>query len=213
MPDTCYEQGVDIEVIALGKASRQLKRWRVTSTGVTRCCDDGVHELSVSYRNKEYGWVPLEQIVCKVATTLSPLPHPCPDLDQNQEVLCNTFGDDDLDYISTRSAVSSDLGEDEDGLRPESSFTDRGTKLQILVKGESEQLGWLAGTTSGLTRFGDDGDELFVHCEDDTSRWVSYRHVIPMFDGVLIGMVDDDDIAVLSDDVDDDASSVLSGKR
>ena len=213
VPDTCYEQGVDVEVIALGKASRQLKRWRVTSTGVTRCCDDGVNELSVTYRNKEYGWVPLEKIACKVATTLSPLPHPWTDLDQNQEALCNTFDDDGLDCISASSAVPSDLGEDEDGLRPESSFTDRGTQLQILVKGESEQLEWLAGTTSGLTRFGDEGDELFVHCEDDTLRWVSYHHVIPIFDDVLLGRVDDDDSAVLSDDLDDDDSSVLSGKQ
>ena len=64
-------------------------------------------------------------------------------------------------------------------------FTDRGTQIKIVAKGESGHLQLLHGTSSGLTRFGvgdNGGDELFVHCENDISHWVNYRHVVPIFD-------------------------------
>ena len=189
VPDTRYEQGVDVEVIALGKVSRQLKRWTVTSNGQTRRCSDGVIELSVTYRNKECGWVPAEQIVGKASNSLSPLQHAVAQLDHSQEA--------HNDGLSASSGTSSIFLAGEDDLewpsfqdRP--SFTNRGTQLEIAVQGESEELKIIPGTSSGMTRYGEDGgDELLVHCDKDVSVWVKYDCIIPTFD--YFHPADDDD--------------------
>ena len=162
---TCYERGVAIEIIALGKTSRELKRWTVMSTGVTRCCDDGVNELIVTYRNAVYAWVPLEQIVGEVAHSLS------------------SDNDDNLDCMSSSSSVlSTALGENGDESQLESSFIEAGTKLDIVVNGESGELKWISGESSGMSRWGDDDEnELFVHCNNGTSLWVKYCCLVPAF--------------------------------
>ena len=188
-----YEQGATLEIIALGKSSKQLKRWTVVSTGFTGDID-GVNVLSVAYRNIVHGWVPFEWIVDEGATKCSPLPHPVSDSEPDRS---STL---DADWPPAGSvALSSALGEDKDGLQLESFFSDRGTHMKIVVEGESGQLEWHTGTSSGMTRFGEDGgDELWVHCEDNIARWVDYRCVIPTWS---------------DHEMDDNDSAVFSGKK